>query len=109
VQGFPLLCELYPERKSSLLFRENQPITGEDDLKLKIKKVFKKLAYGKVGFHILKKLTGVLERTSATETILNRCYILMGGMVIYQGFQIGRKKLPNDKKTAKQNPKNEFA
>ena len=109
VQGFPLLCELYPARKSSLLFRENYPVTSEDDLKLKIKKVFKKVAYGKSGFYVLKNLTGFLEKFSATEAVLNRCYSLMGGMMIYQGFQIGRKKLPNDQKTAKQNPKNEFA
>lgn len=109
IQGFPLLCELYPQRKSSPLFRENYPITGDDDLKLKIKKVFKKVAYGKSGFFVLKNLTGFLEKTSATEAVLNRCYSLMGGMMIYQGFQIGRKKLPNDKNTAKQNPKNEFA
>jgi len=109
IQGFPLLCELYPQKKSSLLFKENHPITGEDDLRLKIKKVFKKIAYGRTGFYILKKLTGVLEKTSATETILNRCYSLMGGMMLYQGFQIGRNNLPNVEKTAKQTPKDKFA
>ena len=109
IQGFPLLCELYPQKKSSLLFRENYPITGDDELKLKIKKIFKKIAYGRTGFYLLKKLTKVLEKTLATETILNRCYRLMGGMMIYQGFQIGRNNLLNVEKIAKQTPKNRFA
>lgn len=109
VQGFPLLCEIYPQKKSSALFRENYPITGEDDLKLKIKKIFKKIAYGKSGFYILKTLTKVAEKTLTAQTILNRCYRLMGGMMIYQGFQIGQSNLPDTEKPSAQIPKNKFA
>lgn len=108
VQGFPLLCELYPERKSSLLFRENRPIAGEDDSNLKAKKLFKKIVYGKSGFYALKTLTDVLEKTFASEKILNRCYRLMGGMMIYQGFQIGQSNLEN-LADGSPNRKNKFA
>ena len=109
VQGFPLLCEIYPQRKSSALFRENYPLTGEDGLKLKIKKIFKKIAYGKSGFYMLGTLTDLMEKTIASETILSRCYRLMGGMMIYQGFQIGRSNLPNLEKASQQAPKNKIA
>ena len=106
VQGFPLLCEIYPQKKSSPLFRENYPITNEDDLKLKIKKIFKKIVYGKSGFYIVKTTTNVLEKIFASEKILNRCYRLMGGMMIYQGFQIGRSNMPSIEKRVPQTAKN---
>lgn len=109
VQGFPLLCELYPHRKSAALFTENFPIESKDNLKLKTKKVIKKIAYGKLGFRLLETLTNVLEKVLPTEKILNRCYRLMGGMMIYQGFQIGLKNLPALEKTSKPAPKSEFA
>lgn len=109
IQGFPLLCEIYPERKKSPLYRENVPLAKEDDLKLKIKKAFKKIAYGKAGFYTLNVLTGALEKTFAAQTILNRFYRLMGGMMIYQGFQIGRRNLPDLEKTSPQTQKNRLA
>lgn len=99
VQGFPLLCELYPERKSSSLFRENFPITSDDNLSLKIKKIFKKVTYGPIGFRVLKTSTAVLEKTFVAEPILNRCYRLLGGMMIYQGFRVGQRNLRRLKNT----------
>lgn len=95
VQGFPLLCELYPERKRSELFRENYRITAQDDLRLKIKKVIKKATFGKSGFYILKTLTDLMEKVPMPEPILNKCYSVMAGMMIYQGFQVGRNNLQN--------------
>jgi hypothetical protein len=102
VQGFTLLCELFPERKLSSLYRENYPISSNDGLRLIIKKVFKRVFYGKSGFYVLKNITDFLEKTFVWENVLNKCYRLLGGMMIYQGFQIGQKNLYNSKKLEKQ-------
>jgi GT2 family glycosyltransferase len=95
VQGFTLLCELFPHRKLSSLYKENYRINSEDELKLKVKKVIKKFFYGKLGFYALKRFTRFLEKTFVLESILNKCYRLMGGMMIYQGFQVGQRNLHN--------------
>lgn len=93
VQGFPLLCELFPERKDSPLFRENTAITQNDELKLKVKKIFKKITYGAAGFRVVKPFVSLLEKTIPDNRVLNRLYNLMAGMMIYQGFNMGQKKL----------------
>lgn len=89
VQGFPLLCELYPERKTSALYDENAPIDRKDGSKLKVKKRIKKFAYGRVGFKTVAFFTNILEKSEISDRILSRLYNLMAGMMIYQGFQIG--------------------
>ena len=109
VQGFPLLCELYPERKSLALFVENIDTTERDDLRLKAKKTFKKVAFGKAGFFVLATFTKVFEKASFFQPILNKCYRLMGGMMIYQGFQIGQRNLQKIENTGRHTQKNKLA
>lgn len=89
VQGFPLLCQLYPERKSAALYKENVSINQTDNLSLKLKKIVKKIFYNSLGFKTVNIFTNTLEKVGVNDQILSKLYNLMAGIMIYRGFQIG--------------------
>jgi glycosyltransferase involved in cell wall biosynthesis len=88
VQGFPLLCELFPLNKQGALYFENIPIQRNDSLRIKVKKSIKYFLSGSLMLAIIKSITRILERVNAGDRMLFRCYSALCGLYLYKGFRL---------------------
>ncbi len=87
VQGFVLLCELFPFRKETALYKENTPLQRHDPNGLKLKKAIKYLLSFSLFLMILKSLTRFLEIIRVSDNIIFRFYNILCGLYIFKGFR----------------------
>lgn len=97
IQGYPLLCELFPYRKSEPLFHENTPITVNDTAALKRKKRFKAILSAPLMMGTLKLITLSSELLRLGDKLLFRLYKTLCGLYIFKGFRTSYNALQNKK------------
>lgn len=97
VQGYPLLCELFPYRKSEALFVENTPINTNDSFALKVKKGFKYILSFSPLLALLKGTTSLLSSLNFSDKLLARLYKTLCGLYLYKGFRTSYNALQNKK------------
>jgi glycosyltransferase involved in cell wall biosynthesis len=88
VQGFPLLCELFPFNKQGALYFENIPIQRNDSLRIKVKKSIKFWLSGSLTLALITGITRLLEGVNAGDRLLFRCYSALCGLYLYKGFRL---------------------
>jgi GT2 family glycosyltransferase len=91
IQGYALMCELFPFKKSERLNTENNYIKMSDTTKLKLKKSLKYILAKKIPLNTIKYLTKICEQLNITDSILFKCYNLLCGLYLYKGFQYSLK------------------
>ena len=98
VQGYPLLCELFPERKKETLFVENTPAGYNDSFKLMLKKWSKYIFSRTLLLNCIKYTTLCFAQLKFNDIILFRCYKILSGLYIYKGFRLSYSALHKNKK-----------
>lgn len=86
VQGFVFLCEKFPERKATSLWKENIPIQKADAFKLKLKKIAKLLIRQQPILSLLNFSVAFCENLHLPEALLFKLYTAQAGIYINKGF-----------------------
>lgn len=86
VQGYPLLCELFPYRKKELLYIENGLIREGDSRDIQRKKKRKHWLSSQFNLSLIKLFIRILELLKVRDTLLFRFYKGICGLYIYKGF-----------------------
>lgn len=97
VQGYPLLCELFPYRKAETLYYENTPINVSDATALKKKKRLKAILSFPLMISILKLGTLIIENLRFSDKLLFRFYKALCGLYLFKGFRTSYNALQNKK------------
>jgi len=86
VQGYPLLCDLFPTKKLEPLYMENGLIRDGDSNDIQRKKKRKHFLSSRFNLSLIKLLTSLLELFRVNDKVLFRLYKGLGGLYIYKGF-----------------------
>ncbi|NNM94427.1 MAG: glycosyltransferase [Bacteroidia bacterium] len=93
VQGFALLCELFPFRKKDRLYLENTPVGLSDPSRIKLKKAIKYLMSRRLMLYAARQFTKMFTTLGLPDHILFRLYNVLCGLYIYRGFRHAYRKL----------------
>ncbi|MGP8217429.1 MAG: glycosyltransferase family 2 protein [Bacteroidia bacterium] len=99
VQGYVLLCDLFPFRKKEVLYYENAPINSGDSLRLKLKKEAKYMLSSNIVLPVILYITRLSEKLKINDSFLFRLYNALCGLYLYKGFRYSCKVLANSNKT----------
>jgi glycosyltransferase involved in cell wall biosynthesis len=91
VQGYVMLCDIFPYKKQEKLYLENAPISKNDSLNLKLKKTGKYWLSINASLILIKGMTRVLEKIGIEDKVLFKLYNTLCGLYLSKGFRYSYK------------------